>query len=570
MPADQHISFPIRGVCDRTPFGFPAQFTAPPGFIRNVRGFELPQKRGRGAKRPGAKRVFETQICAGKPIQCLTTVSISSKVTSYQATGCRMIADGEWEARSSGPLQGQTFMLGTLPSMFRDFDHTTYAGTKEGVACCWHPLLTNDIRRAFVVTRHTDAGVNGGQAFARVRCVDELGTELWQANMEDKDAGGALAGSPRVVAVNHVHCNSTLGLGNALVIVSAVLYGTGTQQGYLYVYAAADGTYLKRYDMDGWASEVQGVCTRTDGKIAALLWGSGGTAGTCQDGTPVETGGFGQFFRSGIMLFTPRTGADPLERTSFGENTTAPKRELVGSVHPGYWRFSEWLNRKPLGAFPSAIAAGPNASVIVSFSNRGWGPNASYPPADNSAPYTTVARVESTGVVSWEVDTDSIRRAYTIGATTYYCDIPNGGSAFTSEPISIFTVAVSIEDNVAYVGGARNSASTTATVGFSLFCISLADGRILWRTNMGSAASAFAGSVSHLVVDPSDRNLIVSAYRSSAWTGSTGDAHLFKVDAVTGDVRWSYCITDSDATATNMADADSRGRIVFVTPYVTA
>lgn len=569
MSTTQHISFPFKGVSDQTPFGVPAELTGPPGSLLNVRAFDVSKKRGRGAKRPGVSRVFETQICAGKPIQLLKSVSISSKVTSYQATGCRLIADGEWEERVSTPLQGQGFMLGSLPSMFRDFDEDTYAGTKAGVACCWHPLLTNGIRRAFVVSRHTDAGINGGQAFSRLRCVDELGAELWAANIEDKDAGGSLPGSPRTVAVNDVICNTSLGLGNALVIVSGALFGASDQQGYVYVYAAADGTYLKRYDLAGWSSEAQQAITRTDGKVAVLLWGSGGTAGTCQDGTPVLGGGFGQFFRSGIMLFEPRTGADPLERISFGENTTAPKRELVGGVHSGYWRFSEHLNRKPLGAYPCAIAAGPNASIIACFTNRGWGPNASYPPADNSSPYSTVARIESDASVSWEVDTDSIRRAYTVG-TTYYCDIPGTGSPYGTDPPSLFAAACSIEDGRVYVGGARNSSSTTATDGFSLFCLSLVDGRILWKANMGSAASAFAGSVGDIAVDPMDRNLVVGIYRSSTWDGGTKNAHLVKVDAISGAVRWSYDLMDSDAANTASVDVESRGRIVFMTPYVTA
>lgn len=537
----------------------------------NARPFDVSKKRGRGAQRPGLKRVYDIQICAGKPIQVLKTVSISSKVTDYEATGCKLIVDGEWEERNGAALQGQSWMLGTLPSMFRDFDHTTYAGTKDGLACCWHPLLTNEIRRAFLVTRHTDAGVNGGAQFARVRCVDELGTELWAANMEDKDAGGSLPGSPGSVSVNHVLCNTTLGLGNALVIVSAVVFRGTDQQGYVYVYAAADGTYLKRYDCNGWAGEVQQAVTRTDGKVAVLFWGSGGTAGTCQDGTPVLAGGFGQFFRSGIMLFSPRTGADPLERISFGENTTAPKRELVAGAHPGYWRFSEWLNRKPLGAYPCAIAAGPNASVVVCFTNRGWGPNASYPPADNSAPYSTVALVESTGAVTWEVDTDSIRRAYTVGASTFYCDIPGTGSPYGTNPPSLFAAAVSIESGRVYVGGARNSSSTTATEGYSLFCLSIVDGRILWKTNMGSAASAFAGSVGHIVVDPTDRNIVVSAYRSATWTGhASRTGHLFKVDGINGTVRWHYDLQDNEGVNAAMADVEARGRIVYVTPYCNA
>lgn len=568
MALNTDIPPPFRGVSDRTAFSAQAVGLVPPDSLRNVRPDDVSKRHGRVGQRAGTKRFVDTQICGGAPIQLLATVSRASRVTGYQAVDCADVT--VWEPRDSFALEGQCWMLGSAPSMFRDFaDGRGGTSTNLGVACKWHPLITNDIRRAFYSALFNDVTVNGGADFSAITCVDELGAVLWTANLEDKQAGGALPGSPRAIYANHVNVVApTLGSGH--VLISVLASDATTQQGYLYVFDAASGAYLKRYDMRGFAGEVQQTAIRTDGKIAVLFWGTGGTATEfCLDGTPITPGGFSMYFRSGIALFElSGDAADPLRDVGF-QGTTAPGVKVENLTH-GHWRFSEkLLGRRPWGAYPTSIAAGPDNRLVVTFTNKGWGPNASYPPADNATYYSTVALLAADGTVEWEADTDSIRRAYVIGVDTYYNDIPLNGDAFGTKPPSLFACAVGLDGTI-FVGGARNSSSATATAGFNLFALSSIDGRMLWRTNMGGAAAAFSGGVAQggLCIDPADGNLIVAGYRGTAWTGAaTRNAHLWKINKDNGAVIWHYDLRE--AVNAYSVDCDSRGRIVYTTAYVT-
>ncbi len=567
------LQFPVRGISDST--AFVAQTGAasvPPTALQNVRPFDVSKQRGRGGQRPGAWTVFDTQICNGKPIQLLSVVSKSSVVTDYLASACTDVT--EWENRNGAAIGGQVWMLGSQPGMFRSFSDTRFTGssTKLGVAVRWHPLITNDIRRAFYAAHFVDAGasVNGGQDFIGIACVDELGASIWTANLEDKQAGGALPGSPRDLYANHIEVVAPA-LGEALVLVS-VLATTGTiVEGFVYVYKASDGTYLKRYNVDGWAGEVQQTAVRTDGKVAVLFFGSGGAipGETCVDGTPVEGGGFAQHFRSGIALYhVTGDAANPLQRERFGP--TPPAYAKVETTIHGYWRFSEQLlGRIPLGAYPTSIAAGPDSSLLVTYTNKGWGPNASFPPADNASIYSTAAYLNSEGTVVWETDTNSIRRDYTVGTDTWHNDIPDSGDPFGSNPPSLFAAAVG-ENGALFVGGARNSSSSTASAGFNLFRLSPVDGRVIWSSNVGGAAAAFSGGVAQgaLKVDPTDGNIVVAGYRNAAFTGAgTANAHLWKFSSETGNLLWSYDLKQASKHAQSV-DVDDRGRLVYSTTFV--
>lgn len=589
------VNFPARGLSDKAPHIDTPVGSAPPGTSFNVRPFDPAEQRAGGAQRPGLVRAFDTQTCGGFPVQRMVSIATPAVLTGYTLGECVRVTT-EWENRSSGTLAGLCWMLSPTPSMFRDFTDTAGSTPPTGsFACAWHPLITGTppVRRAVFATTFTDAGSNGGAPTVRLKLIDELGTTLWAAALEDKEAGGALPGSPRELYVNHATIAAPT-LGNAVVLVCVGAEAGAAVQGYLYVFRATDGTYLRRYDLGGWASEAQQAAVRPDGKVGVLYLGSA-AAGTLQNGEPITEGGFAQFFRSAIMLFDVNTPGGTLDTTNpllqrpFGPQLTPadPYFETTGGATISHlcFRFSEQLERAPRGCYPTSIAATADNGFLVTFTNKGWGPNILYPPTDSWGRYTTVCKVSSAGVKEWEADTDSIRRAISWdgGTTTYYNDIPSTGDPFASDPPSLFASAAhpTNERALYYVGGARNSGTSNGEDGHNIFGLDPFDGTILWRASIGGAGAAFSAGVSQggLRVDPSDGNLLVVGRRSTTWDNATGQApaHLWKVNSANGAFLWHYDLFNGDAGDTDAAacdaysvDADATGRILYATDLLTA
>lgn len=585
MPPPLKVFFPRGGVSDReTPYIDQPGAFAPPPAMRNVRLFDVGKDRARGGQRPGTRKLFELQGCAGLPVQQAASIATAAVTTGYVIGVCAEV--GGWEPRTSGLLEGQCWMLGRQPAMFRDFYDSRGGGIASAYACKWHPLLTNDIRRAVFATIFTDATKNGGIITSGISLVDELGATLWTATLEDKAPGGSLPGSPARLYVNHVNIAAPT-LGSGLVLVSVLAESTtgGLFQGWLYVYKATDGTYLQRYSCYGWAGEVVQTAVRPDNKIGVLFLGSGAAGSTVGLG-PIEVGTPAIHFRSGLMLFE-QTGdltanGNPIQQVSFSEQLDPLDpffEDTSGAVPHGYFRFSEKLARAPRGCYPTSVAATSSGGFVLTFSNKGWGPGYSFTPNDEIGGYSTVALIDATGDLVWEVDTDSIKgRDYVFGSATFHNDIPTTGDPFASDPPSIFASAVGLDGEV-FVGGARNSASTTATDGFSVFCLDGTTGTILWKQGVGNpGSSSYTGTVAQagLAVDPTDGNLLVAGKMNDKWgrASQARKAHLWKLDRRAGGILWDWSIfnngTDTDAEAATAygVDVDDRGRIIYCTDRV--
>ncbi len=574
--ASQEITFPFRGVTDKTPFIKTPGDSCPPGSLRNVRVFDITKDRARGGQRPGLTRLFDTQICGGNPVQAVASFSKPPKTTGYELGTTRRVTDNI-VSRTSAGLAGQAWILNPVPGMIRDFLDSRGGGAAPGICCCWHPEITNNIRRGFFCTSYTDAGSNNGKQTTGVNCIDDQGVTLWQAVLEDRQAGGSLPSTPntRTISVNSIKV-ALPATDNGFVIVGVLLTRVTaplTTQGYVYVYKASDGTYLKRYDLGGWASEAMAIAVRTDGKVAVLFNGSG-AAGTLPNHPNIPPGSNAiqdgaTLFRSGIMLFTA-TGdlAEPLRQEVFGDQLD-PLDTYYEAAH-GYFRFSEQLARAPFGCYPTSMAAGLDGSLLVTFSNRGWGPNGFYQPTDTQYPYTTAALISIDGIVIWEADTESIRRAYTGPWGTYYNDLPDTGDPFSGNPCTLWACAVGPAGEL-YVGGCRNTSSTTPSDGHNVWRLAQADGRIVWSGNVGGSASAYSAGIAQngMAVDPLDSNVVVAGYRNAVGAVSPAtSAHLWKLDAATGQPVWSYDLNTASAGIAYGVDVESRGLILYTTQKV--
>ncbi|MDX2147575.1 MAG: hypothetical protein SFZ23_08645 [Planctomycetota bacterium] len=574
------IDPPIRGVADKAPYiDAPNEF-APPEGMRNVWAFDAGSDRARLGQRPGWTTRFPTQICRGQPIQYLFSASQASTVTGYRLGECMPLT--MWESRVSGTLTGHAWMLSSSLAMARDFYDDRGGGTASAYHCSWAPWLntstTPNHRECAFTAIWTDPAWNGNVITTGLRMVNELGQLVWQTAIEDREASGVLGPSPRRIFANQIAWSPGANRDNMLLLVAVETQTTTSPtliQGYLYVFNGTNGTYLKRYALNNWAQDVNGVTVRPDGKVAVVFFGSGTPVPTSlpnQVGPAavVEPGGTSSHFQSGVMLFARNpSSAEPLLQEQFG--TPLPSSHPFFSTAHGYFRFSEKLARSPRGCYPTAIAATPSNGLLVTFSNKGWGYQFAIQPRDDVAAYTTAALLDSAGNLLWEVDTQSIRRAYTGSWGTYVNDIPDSGNPFDSRPPSLSACAVGPQGEL-YVGGARNSPSTDATQGWNVFRLRPSDGAILWRASIGGAAAAYSSGVAQagMVVDPTDGNLLVVGRRNDEWGNASQprQAHLWKLSGATGVIIADYDLSDSDAAIAYGVSVDPLGRIFYTTDRI--
>lgn len=290
-----------------------------------------------------------------------------------------------------------------------------------------------------------------------------------------------------------------------------------------------------------------------DGAVIVGFWGTG-AAGTLPNQAIAQDVHASSFSRSGFGRYSVVSDiADPLRWDPFPAElaTTAPWYE---SAH-GYVRLSEHLARAPRGCIPYAFAVGPDGEIAVGMTNQGWAWNTDNPP-DGTSAYTTLALFSAEGVLLWERDTQSLRRPYVVGPTTYYNDIPTSGSPVGTPNPSVNAVCFDALGNI-YAGGEPNDN------GDGVFKFDF-DGNLLWKAKVGALVEQHA-----MAIDPTDGNLWVCVLRNTAWAGAEGRAaQLLKLASRDGSVLAYFDLSEAGCDPFQVA-VNSRGDVLFVSDYVS-
>ena len=487
------IPLPQSGVTNA-----PAVRDTPPGFtvpsrLRNYWPRVPTEDRGRGGQRAGLDKLIATQIANGR-VQAVQEVNLASTVDGYTIDEGTCEDITEAENRGDGTITGNLWLTDDVPSLDRHWHDSRGTGSHSVNAVCWHP----DGGIIYSVINFN----NGSSDVVGVKAVETDGTELWEVTLLDRvNADEAEAGTPITLYANVIRADATY-------IYVAV-------ERYIYILRQSDGKHIDREYFSGWSRECTGLEVRPDGRLVACFHGSNGAA-TLHGGIEVlgtDVGFVAADFRAGVALFTVDTAneANPLTRVTFGTQLSTTD-DLYEASH-GYFRFSEQMGGSPRGCYPTAIAVGSDNSVYVCRSNKGWGPNWDYPPSDDQ-PYYTVLKLTSTGVLVWQVDTQSIRATYTVGGVDYHSD------RYETER-SCQAVAVDDDLGFVYAGGAI---STDADAG--LFVLDTASGALIGKCDLDTTILQDSMSVM-----PKSHRLAVGGIVGNSWPDAGGaNAHLWLIN----------------------------------------
>lgn len=528
------LAFPTRGVSDQTPFIEQPGDTAPPGALRNVRLRAAGKDRAQVGPREGLERAFGQTLSGA--VQCLGVVDRASGLVDTLGTATPITTG---TSRLSLPLKGQAWFLDQDLSMFGQF-HDVAAGSNGAFVVDWHP-------NGQLAAVGTILGLSGPtRTVSRISILNpDNGGIFWQANIEDMEPGGAVGVSPRPMIVNRVLVDWTY----TYVLVDR----------YIYVLRTADGVYLSRFDVSGWAWQTEDIRIRPDGRVAVLYRGNPNVSGPVTSIASVQ----GAYFRAGVALLVPTGNTNPgdqcLSYVQFG-----PKKADTYAFYENHptWRFSEQSASSPRGFLPFAMAVDATGNLFVGGTNQGFGPGVLHPP-DGSTIYRTVTKIspgDAAAALVWERDTDSIRVDWQ--STGWYNDIPitATGADIGSPPAgpepSVNALACDNAGNV-YAAGKLNA----PTGAMNLFRLRGSTGDIEWRQNLGGMIYQHA-----LAYDPVSRLLVAVGQRNNAWAGAAGQAHLWRIDPESGSIVDSVDLGKS-VSAFGVA-VSATGRIAYVTSYV--
>jgi hypothetical protein len=525
------VELPTRGVSDK--YGTEDQPGAfvPPASMRNVMPKTGANDEPRMGRRFGLTKLFKDQFGGGKPVQAFATVERAAGISGTQP-GPRQVPDAD--SRIATALTGHCFVIDAVTSMIVAIKDNNAVG---GLAfdCAWHP----------------DETVNC-VAFLTITTV--AGQPATSINLFNMNTRGVVWNA--VASLPGVPC-----LANQVAVGTTYTFVVANE--FIWVYKTSDGTFCKKYDIDGWAYECLSVAIRPDGKVAVGFWGTG-KVGTLPN-QPVLPQGIAEssFYRSGIALFTVNTNtpAEPLTRVRFGPAlaTTDPWYE----ADHGYARLGELLNRGHRGAIPYSMAVGPTNEIVLGITNKGWGWNDTYEPDDISTAKTSIAVFDEDGYLLYEKDVESATLAYTGAWGTFYNDIPLNDATHNNPPgtqtpkPSSNAIAVDSDGNY-YVAGRRNNA------GYSVFKMSEGeDGSVQWRYDSGYVVEQHC-----IALDPTDGNLWVAVMRNNVYGGATANAILLKLNTIDGTLLRTYDIAPVPTYGAWGIAVNSRGEVAFTTDYI--
>lgn len=511
MPDPTRLIPPIRGVGNNRPYIDTPGDLSPPESTRNFRTHDVAKDRPCGGKRAGLRKAFTQRMGDGTHgVVAACAITRATAVSGYTIGQTTPL--GAYESRVSSALHGNAFMLDSSLGMFRDFiEERPTAGTRPVVAVTW---IGTD--RMAWIANYTLAG----NAVCAVRVVRTDGSVVWSAICQDADPGSALPASPASISGNTLCYIVPVGYGPGLVLVAAGPY--------VYVFSADSGRYIQRFNCAGQSSEVVDVKPLPDQSGVYVLFYGSNVGATLPGGVTVTAGKYAAHFRAGVMralvdVFI-NVGTLAQDTAAYGANLSAGA-PFFESAH-NYARLSELLVRAPRGGYPTALRVFSDRGVAVSFTNQGWGPNATYAP-DGSAPYSTVARLDPTGHVLWEVDTQSLLVA---GDGGYTNDITAGGGG---DNASIQALCTDAAGNT-YAAGRENNATAGACV-FALDPL----GSILWTKGIQTYSDPAVLTVRQggAATDPTDNNPVFVGDRNNT---SGSNAMLWKLSAETGAVAATY------------------------------
>lgn len=329
------------------------------------------------------------------------------------------------------------------------------------------------------------------------------------------------------------------------------------------------------------------------GDVWACFQGSEEAGSYANPAGTITAGVYAGFYRSGLFLL--RETADvgtmayrlaTVALASSEELSTDAFVELSSGnprVHSSF-RFSQWLERFPRGAYPTAVAADADGSAYVTFTNQGWGPDATRPP-NGSVRYTSVCKVDASGSLVWETDPGTVigteLGGKLAGVATYYpTDIPDqdGGNAGTTSKDGPALRAVATDS-----AGLVVVAGRVGTGRWSVYGLSSATGALRWRNRtQGNTATDGAGGTAAwdqpgaagrgtprygVGFDPSDSNVVLAGAHSDTWNDLSASAHpnpwgvVFKLTP-DGVISWAMTPTQDDAHPSPVCLAVGEGFIL--------
>jgi len=550
----RRLSIPVRGVSDTTGFIDQAGDLNPPDVLRNFRIYDGLTNRARGGMRPTLLRLWDTPLGNG-PIQALCKVNRPSVSTGYVLGDSEEMALGSTNGTTN--LTGNHWALDQVPSL-------EWAGLLQSTAAVAPPspqvnaeCLTPNGEILVVA----GSAKNGAYLELKVRGIDPAtGATLWTYTYSDGAADWYVTA---VCASNDWVFVCTRG-------EVFVLWAHGTNKGLL----------AQRSTCNGWADITTGcgihVATAGGGQfttthLTVSFYGSSrpGTivGGTLADGstlgTTISVGLYASHFRSGIMRF--RVAAYPgdnpappptytvLTQITFGTQLSSsdPRYE---AAH-GYYRISEQSRNSPHGCYPTDLDVHPTlGTVLFSRTNQGWGPTDAWrPTGTDGRPFITLVKLTGDGETQWEMDPGSNTGDGTTGSG-YYLGHPH----FNDINDPTFVACCFGNSGECWIGGKK-----TALAGFSVFRVSANGGTEFGQNVMDATRSVRKEAMR---VDPSDGNLIVGGDRNTGWEGASGDnAHLWKVNADTGDIVWAWDI--GEAVSALALAVSSAGKMYYGTDY---
>lgn len=530
----KRLSIPRRGASNATAFIEEPGDVAPVEILSNVRVFDSTEGRARGGVRESLERLFPGTIGSGD-VQALKAISLSSQTTGYNLGDQTLQTSGT--SFVTGFHSGNFWRLDAIPSIEIKYtvDVTGDGGPAAQAvnAVCY----SRDGTKVFACCNYSVASEGRSQ----IDCYDcATNNRIWSHTIKEP-------GVNRFV--------NTMVAGNEYLFVCTNKYircvriDTG---------AAVGGN---EYDLSGWSSETieavvvdeevgNPITAETETLEFLYVAFDGATAaGTRHGGGAIDTGIYAANFRAGVMKMGITTIANlpNVGPTNPGINITRWST-VISSTSPfyesdhRYFRISEKTAALGFGCRVKAMRATPDGGLVVARTNQGWGPTSAYrpsptEPSPDSAgvptgnPFVSVFKISKTGVLEWENNSaESITNN------------PSGEGAYAGHPHfndiitpSFEAIAVAADGSI-FVAGRQNQ------YGYSVYCLE-ANGSPRWRANVvpsGGTAQVFQAAAA---VDPNDGNVWLGGVRNNVWDGSDPDgagpmtpqdAHLFKLDALTG------------------------------------
>lgn len=558
MPLRRQL-IPMRGVSDATAFIDQPGDVNPPEVLRNFIVGDPLTKRARGGMRPTLRRLFAAPLGNG-PIQGLCKVNRPSVSTGFVLGDATALGAGA--SNGATTLVGNTWGMDSVPSLewgvTLDATAVVAAPSPQMNASCRTPDETLQIIAG--------SAQNGTYLELKVRAINpSTGATVWTYTYSDA------AKSWYVTAVHATNQWVFVYTRNEIHVLWAKDPYTG---------AGFAGQRAQRHDFNSWSDVAIGGGTHTETRaggfgtitttyLTAAFYGTsragtivGGTLSSGEIlGTAIDVGLFASHFRTGLMRFTvagyPATGPYSVSMTVLAQVTygvqLAASDPRYESAH-GYYRVSEQSICSPHGCYITDVDVASDGSVVFSRTNQGWGPTASWRPTGFTRPNITLVRLGPGGSTTWEMDAGAIRGTGT--GSGYYAGHPHYNDI--NDPT--FTACCFGASGEAYIGGKKNDA------GYSLLRVSQAGG-VEGGVNVMDATRSVRKEA--LTLDPSDGNVLVGGDRNQGWDGSGGTAyaHLWKVNAATLEIVWSWDI--GKAVSALAVSAFAGGRIVYGTDYAS-